>query len=98
MSRIFICAATAGLVACATTLEQRPPSLDDPSNPAAQEALPRAPSATLAVEPPAPSSEAAEPSSKTTFVCPLHSDVTSDHAGRCPKCGMTLVPKTQEAP
>jgi hypothetical protein len=27
------------------------------------------------------------------YVCPMHSDVTSTEPGRCPKCGMTLVPR-----
>ena len=27
-----------------------------------------------------------------TYVCPMHPEVTSDHADRCPKCGMKLVP------
>lgn len=26
------------------------------------------------------------------YICPMHSDVTSDTPGRCPKCGMNLVP------
>lgn len=28
-----------------------------------------------------------------TYVCPMHPEVTSDHEGRCPKCGMNLEPK-----
>jgi FtsP/CotA-like multicopper oxidase with cupredoxin domain len=28
----------------------------------------------------------------TTFVCPMHPDVTSERPDRCPKCGMKLVP------
>jgi len=28
-----------------------------------------------------------------TFTCPMHAEVTSPSAGKCPKCGMTLVPK-----
>jgi FtsP/CotA-like multicopper oxidase with cupredoxin domain len=28
----------------------------------------------------------------TSYVCPMHPDVTSDTAGTCPKCGMRLVP------
>ncbi len=27
------------------------------------------------------------------YVCPMHADVTSDKAGKCPKCGMDLVVK-----
>ena len=32
------------------------------------------------------------------YTCPMHSDVTSDQPGKCPKCGMTLVPKKTTAP
>lgn len=28
----------------------------------------------------------------TTYACPMHPEVTSDHPGTCPKCGMTLQP------
>lgn len=29
----------------------------------------------------------------SVYACPMHPEVTSDHAAKCPKCGMTLVPK-----
>ena len=28
-----------------------------------------------------------------TYTCPMHPEVTSDKAGKCPKCGMDLVDK-----
>ncbi len=45
-----------------------------------------------------PSKPLASPA--TVYVCPMHPDVTSTKPGRCPKCGMTLVPKrpAKEAP
>ncbi len=30
----------------------------------------------------------------TGFICPMHPDVTSDKAGKCPRCGMALVTGT----
>jgi hypothetical protein len=32
-----------------------------------------------------------------TYTCPMHSDVTSDKPGKCPKCGMELVKKKNDA-
>lgn len=29
----------------------------------------------------------------TIYVCPMHPDVTSHAPGKCPKCGMQLVPR-----
>ena len=29
----------------------------------------------------------------TVYTCPMHPEVISDKPGRCPKCGMKLVPK-----
>ncbi len=28
-----------------------------------------------------------------TYSCPMHPEVVSDQPGKCPKCGMNLVPK-----
>ena len=28
------------------------------------------------------------------YTCPMHPDIEQDHPGECPKCGMTLEPKT----
>jgi Cu+-exporting ATPase len=30
----------------------------------------------------------------TTYTCPMHPEVVSDHPGSCPKCGMALEPRT----
>lgn len=34
------------------------------------------------------------------YTCPMHPEIVLDHPGKCPKCGMTLIPlrKTAEAP
>jgi len=32
-----------------------------------------------------------------TYVCPMHPEVTSDKAGECPKCGMTMTEKKTDA-
>ncbi len=34
---------------------------------------------------------------KTTYTCPMHPEIQEDAPGKCPKCGMDLVEKTQEA-
>ena len=53
-----------------------------------------APSA-VAPSPAAPAKGAAETAkpSKVVYTCPMHPEVTSDKPGKCPKCGMDLVPK-----
>ena len=38
------------------------------------------------------SSSAAKPAAKQLYTCPMHPDVISDEPGKCPKCGMDLVP------
>lgn len=42
---------------------------------------------------PAPS---AKPGAGTVYTCPMHPDVTQSAPGRCPKCGMELVPRAPE--
>lgn len=48
---------------------------------------------------PAPA-DAPQPSSPASaagiFTCPMHSEVSSDQPGRCPKCGMRLVKQEGE--
>ena len=38
--------------------------------------------------------EAKEESSATKYTCPMHPNVVQDGPGKCPVCGMDLVPKT----
>lgn len=41
-----------------------------------------------------PAGQPGKPSgSQTTYYCPMHPEVTSAGPGKCPKCGMDLVPK-----
>ena len=37
------------------------------------------------------------PARRTIYTCPMHPEVEQDHRGECPKCGMTLEPKTRTA-
>ncbi len=34
----------------------------------------------------------------TVYTCPMHPEVKQDKAGKCPKCGMDLVPEKGAAP
>jgi Cu+-exporting ATPase len=43
------------------------------------------------------STMAAPASGKVIYTCPMHPEVQQDHPGNCPKCGMTLEPKTAAA-
>src|ERR1700690_1720870 len=38
-----------------------------------------------------------KPRGKVIYTCPMHPEVQQDHPGNCPKCGMTLEPKTMSA-
>jgi len=39
-------------------------------------------------------SAASEASGETVYTCPMHPEVQSSEPGKCPKCGMFLVAKT----
>lgn len=69
--------------ACSPAPAAASSSSRDPSNPNAPEGA----------EPPAPRTATAT-SATTTYVCPMHPEVTSPDPGVCPKCNMKLVPKT----
>lgn len=34
----------------------------------------------------------------TVYTCPMHPEVRMDQPGKCPKCGMNLVPEKSAAP
>jgi len=38
-----------------------------------------------------------KPPGEVIYTCPMHPEVQQDHPGNCPKCGMTLEPKTVSA-
>jgi FtsP/CotA-like multicopper oxidase with cupredoxin domain len=40
----------------------------------------------------------AEATVTTSYVCPMHPEVTDTEASTCPKCGMKLIPASSEAP
>ena len=35
-------------------------------------------------------------STKTIYVCPMHPEIQQNNPGRCPECGMNLVPAKQK--
>jgi|SRR5579863_8163310 len=97
----FVCLSFIGALAAACASEPPPrPTKLDPSSPAAAESAP------LSMGPltqPPPSVEgkadhdAAALPAPMLYTCPMHPEVISDKPGKCPKCGMTLVPKQPEA-
>jgi Heavy metal binding domain len=57
------------------------------------------PASPLAAEGPAPPPSglagSAELPSAAGYTCPMHADVHASQPGRCPRCGMELVPDTR---
>ena len=92
--RTLLGAATMLLVGCAAVPDQPPPSPDSPASPSAAEAPIPARSQALAL------TSATLPDVRTTsptttpavYTCEMHPEVLSNQPGKCPKCGMKLVP------
>ncbi len=57
------------------------------------------PGAAPAASPSAPQGQEAQtpPSAAVSYTCPMHPEVVSKDPGKCPKCGMALVPKQPAA-
>lgn len=51
------------------------------------------------LQPDTPAAKSSEPArhehrqGELAYVCPMHPEVQSDKAGKCPRCGMKLVPR-----
>ena len=68
-----------------------PDAIQPSTNPSTQKPVPHpAPSITN-------SPSVSQPAVKQLYTCPMHPDVISDKPGKCPKCGMNLVPVADTA-
>lgn len=81
------------LMGCASPMPQRPPSASDPANPGAPESpfspLPNRFQTEAPVTVEKPVTESTAP---TLYTCLMHPEITQPSQGKCPKCGMKLVP------
>ncbi|HHT9107163.1 MAG TPA: heavy metal-binding domain-containing protein [Candidatus Wunengus sp. YC64] len=90
------------LTGCASQILQLPISTNDPANPNAPESTfsPRANllQAEIPVAAEQPPTEPISPihppttAPPTTYACPMHPGIAQSSLGRCPECGMRLVP------
>lgn len=98
--RWFFVLASLLLCTCATKQHALPPALD-PSNPDAPASPEPETSQVLATDAgptssspnEAPKVNSDRQAQQTLYTCPMHPEVVSREPGRCPKCGMKLVPK-----
>ncbi len=80
-------------LACGSSAPTRPAALD-PSNPDAPESAPMAAHSQAAE---ATAMDSGMNMHTSADAGAMHQDVTSDQPGRCPKCGMKLLPKAKAA-
>lgn len=103
---VCVLASLLTLAACASAPPPRQAAALDPSNPDAPEAPPAALASAMSTQaaPMAPAQGhaghggmAADAGTATVYTCPMHPEVRSNEPGRCPKCGMKLVPVQPDA-
>ncbi len=90
------------LTGCASHTLQLPISTNDPANPNAPEAAfsprPNWLQSEVPVTAEQPTAEPTAPTrlpttTATMYTCPMHPEVIQSSLGKCPECGMKLVPK-----
>jgi hypothetical protein len=76
---------------------ERTPEVAVPAGHPADPAAPAAPatpaSATLALDAPPQPASPATPATAESYTCPMHPEIVRSAPGKCPKCGMKLVPR-----
>jgi hypothetical protein len=66
-----------------------------PADPSATAAPASPASTTLALDAAAPAATPMAPPTAESYTCPMHPEIVRSAPGKCPKCGMKLVPKTK---
>ncbi len=88
-SGVFLIAAEARISTATKYWDKAP---DAPPPPAMPPAMPATDEPRPAPRSPASPSKPAKPPPATVYTCPMHPEVRSNAPGKCPKCGMDLVP------
>lgn len=101
---VFLCCIV--LVAAACSVQDAAPPLapDHPASPHAESGLEPEPTDTLVpsarpgLDAPTASGGDRMSGQADTFTCPMHPEIRAARPGRCPKCGMDLIPLDRAAP